>query len=199
MDGYAPGDPLVALPIEELATVKPALPSVLTHSGALESNSLFCTVYVPPDTGAVCCWHSDVVTAAAGLAVSAGGGPPGLMARAARKVPRASSKGGAMGGADLERVTGYLRAQRPGPGGPRSAFRGRCLLVTSAYCARYSALIVASAAAGGQERSYYAPLSIVTAGELADLAEVAAGSGTGSGQCGAYALTGWWTSGKGSL
>src|SRR5947209_14254439 len=128
MDGYAPGDPLVALLIEELATVKPALPSVLTHSGALESNSLFCTVYVPPDTGAVCCWHSDVVTAAAGLAMSAGGGPPGLMARAARKVPRASSTVAAMVSAYLERVTGYLRAQRPGPGGPRFRFRGRCLL-----------------------------------------------------------------------
>ncbi len=53
MDGNAPGDPLVALLIEELATVKSALPSVLTHSGALESNSLVCTMYEPPPTASV--------------------------------------------------------------------------------------------------------------------------------------------------
>ena len=116
MDGYAPGDPSVELSIEELATVKSSLPSVVTHSEALESNSLFCTMYVPPDTDAVCSWQSVVVAAAGGLAVGGAGlQPPGLMARATKKVPSAISSVAAMASAYLERVIGYLCAQRLGP------------------------------------------------------------------------------------
>ena len=79
--------------------MKSALPSVVTHSEALESNSLFCTVYVPPDTGAVCSWQSVVAAAAAGLAVSGAGRPPGLMVRATKKVPSAISSVAAMASA----------------------------------------------------------------------------------------------------
>src|ERR1700733_10710479 len=38
----------------ELATVKSAFPSVVMHSEAPEFHSLFCTMYAPPATGAVC-------------------------------------------------------------------------------------------------------------------------------------------------
>src|ERR1700734_382030 len=65
MGGWVPGDPSVALSMPEFATVKSALPSVVTHSDALESYSLFCTMYVPPPTDAVCSWHSVVVAACA--------------------------------------------------------------------------------------------------------------------------------------
>src|SRR5215469_9644638 len=51
--------------MDELATVKSALPSVVMHSGALEPHSLFCTVYAPPPTAAVCDWQSWVVAARA--------------------------------------------------------------------------------------------------------------------------------------
>src|SRR5215469_3945762 len=51
--------------MDELATVKSALPSVVMHSGALEPHSLFCTVYTPPLTAAVCDWQSWVVAARA--------------------------------------------------------------------------------------------------------------------------------------
>src|ERR1700749_2192401 len=49
--------------MDELATVKSALPSVVMHSGALEPHSLFCTVYTPPATAVVCDWQSWVVAA----------------------------------------------------------------------------------------------------------------------------------------
>src|ERR1700722_5589228 len=51
--------------MDELATVKSALPSVVMHSGALEPHSLFCAVYTPPPTAAVCDWQSWVVAARA--------------------------------------------------------------------------------------------------------------------------------------
>jgi hypothetical protein len=51
------------LSIEELATVKSAFPSVVTHSDALEFHSLFSTVYCPPATAAVCELHKVVVAA----------------------------------------------------------------------------------------------------------------------------------------
>src|ERR1700722_5258659 len=65
MDGEPPGAPLVALLMDELATVKSALPSVVMHSGALEPHSLFCTVYTPPPTAAGWAWQSWVVAAGA--------------------------------------------------------------------------------------------------------------------------------------
>src|SRR5882724_9700147 len=120
MDGYAPGDPLVALAIEEFATVKSAPRSEVTHSGAPEANSLFCTVYVPPEAGAVCSWHS-VVVVAAGLALGTASPPLALTARATRKVPSATSSVAAMTNADLERATGYLRARRRGLASPAEA------------------------------------------------------------------------------
>src|SRR5207245_11525273 len=61
----------------EFATVKSALPSVLTHSEALEFHSLFWTMYVPPPTEAVCELHSVVVAAwAAGPSAANTAGPP---------------------------------------------------------------------------------------------------------------------------
>ena len=54
---------MVALLIDELATVKSAFPSVFTHSEALEFHSLFSTVYAPPATEAVCELHRVVVAA----------------------------------------------------------------------------------------------------------------------------------------
>src|SRR5579871_3908126 len=92
MDGYAPGDPLVALSIAEFATVKSALLSVLTHSEAPESNSLFCTMYVPPETDAVCSWHSELDAASP----RAREPDPELTATAARMPPRASSAASAV-------------------------------------------------------------------------------------------------------
>jgi hypothetical protein len=52
------------------------LPSVLTHSEALESNSLFCTMYVPPEAVAVCSWQSVLVAACAPAVLSASAVPP---------------------------------------------------------------------------------------------------------------------------
>src|ERR1700721_1581300 len=52
--------------MDVFATVKSAFPSVVTHSGALEFHSLFCTVYAPPATAAVCELHKVVVAACAG-------------------------------------------------------------------------------------------------------------------------------------
>src|ERR1700733_3698326 len=69
MDGYPPGAPPDRL-IDEFATVKSAFPSVVTHSGALEFHSLFCTVYAPPATAAVCELHKVVVAARAGAAAA---------------------------------------------------------------------------------------------------------------------------------
>src|ERR1700733_7197396 len=51
--------------MDELATVKAACPSVVMPSGAPEPPSLFCTVYTPPPTAAVCDWQSWVVAARA--------------------------------------------------------------------------------------------------------------------------------------
>src|SRR5580698_2964197 len=112
MDGYAPGDPLVALSIAELATVESAPPSVATHSDALESNSLFCTVYLPPEAGAVCSWQS-VVAAARAL---------GPLPSAARTPPTTSSNTATVTSAARGRVIGYLRARmagNPAPSLPR--------------------------------------------------------------------------------
>ncbi len=53
----------MAFEIDEFATVKSALPSVVMHSDALEPHSLFWMVYVPPDAEAVCELHSVVVAA----------------------------------------------------------------------------------------------------------------------------------------
>src|ERR1700691_4247858 len=156
MDGYAPGEPSVELSIEESATVKSSLPSVVAHSDALESYSLFCTMYVPPDTDAVCSWHSDVVAAwAPGLAASASCTvrPPELAA-SARTQPTATSSAAAAASADLERVIGYLRAQRLG--WPRlMPACDECVL-----CRKFGT-IVASAAAVGQERNSYDPFAAV--------------------------------------
>src|ERR1700685_3234669 len=49
--------------MDELATVKSAFPSVVTHSDALEFHSLFSTVYAPPATAAVCELHRVVEAA----------------------------------------------------------------------------------------------------------------------------------------
>src|ERR1700733_7748710 len=57
--------------MDVFATVKSAFPSVVTHSGALEFHSLFCTVYAPPATAAVCELHKVVVAACAGAAAAA--------------------------------------------------------------------------------------------------------------------------------
>src|ERR1700722_10401478 len=54
--------------MDVFATVKSAFPSVVTHSGALEFHSLFCTVYAPPATAAVWELHKVVVAACAGAA-----------------------------------------------------------------------------------------------------------------------------------
>src|SRR5947209_7926706 len=54
--------------MEELATLKSALPSVVMHSGALDPHSLFWTMYVPPATRAVWNWQSVVVAASATVA-----------------------------------------------------------------------------------------------------------------------------------
>src|SRR5260370_20770061 len=56
--------------MDEFATVKSAFPSVVTHSEAEEFHSLFCTMYAPPETEAVCEAHSVVVAAWAVLAKS---------------------------------------------------------------------------------------------------------------------------------
>ncbi len=56
--------------MDVFATVKSAFPSVVTHSGALEFHSLFCTVYAPPATAAVCELHKVVVAACAGAAAA---------------------------------------------------------------------------------------------------------------------------------
>jgi hypothetical protein len=53
------------------------------HSAALEPHSLFCTVYTPPPTAAVCDWHSWVVAARA-LAGPATISPPVISPAAAR-------------------------------------------------------------------------------------------------------------------
>src|SRR5258708_8545016 len=62
----------------ELATVKSAFPSVVTHSDALEFHSLFSTVYAPPATEAVCelhrvlaAWAAVAVRESAAIAASA--------------------------------------------------------------------------------------------------------------------------------
>src|SRR5580704_15890890 len=56
--------------MDVFATVKSAFPSVVTHSDALEFHSLFCTVYAPPATAAVCELHKVVVAACAGAAAA---------------------------------------------------------------------------------------------------------------------------------
>src|SRR5215471_6276578 len=94
MDGYPPGAPLVPLEIDELATVKSALPSVVMHSGALEPHSLFCTMYVPPETDAVCDWQRVDVAACA----------PAVPMNVPTRPPSASKSAAAVTGTGLERV-----------------------------------------------------------------------------------------------
>jgi hypothetical protein len=78
----------VELLIPELATVKSALPSVVTHSDALESYSLFCTMYVPPATDAVCSWHSVDVAACAPVLPATTASPPPSVSTSAVRVAR---------------------------------------------------------------------------------------------------------------
>ena len=68
---------MVGLEMAELATVKSAFPSVVTHSDALEFHSLFSTVYAPPATEAVCelhkllaAWAAVAVRESAAIAAS---------------------------------------------------------------------------------------------------------------------------------
>jgi hypothetical protein len=86
--------------MDEFAIVKSAPPSVLAHSEALESYSLFCTMYVPEETEVVCSLHTVVVAALADCGMSSTPRKATDTDRTAATARSGGRRRGFMGGSD---------------------------------------------------------------------------------------------------